>query len=241
MAELVHENVRRPHAVGGDRAVQAENAAAAVRRAVHQDFDDVVRRVGDEVAKRLVLEREHVAFRVERIVRRTGRRSPVDALRRPRHAGLGGRRTQAPHVDVALAFLERRRGEQHGGEPPGIAFELASFGSRVAVTQDQEIELLRRIAAHVHLDPRAGVSRPDAALDEFVRRIDRHRPPSCAPSGAQNKDKSGALEGRKNVAQGASPGKLLFSSRIRFTLSSTHRPCQFSEVPPCSPILRRWS
>src|SRR5438445_808826 len=60
MPELVDEDVRRPDAVGRDGAVQPEDAAAAVRRAVHEDLHGVVRRVGRDVAERLVVEREHV-------------------------------------------------------------------------------------------------------------------------------------------------------------------------------------
>ena len=66
-------------AVGGDRAVQAVDAAAAVRRGVGQDLDHLVRRVRGDVAKRLVLERQHVALGIEGVVGGADRRAPVDA------------------------------------------------------------------------------------------------------------------------------------------------------------------
>src|SRR5262245_21301371 len=100
MTELVHEDVRRPHAVGRDGAVQTENAAAAVGSAVDENLDDVVRRVGGDVAERLVLEGEDVTLRVERVEHRADRRATIDALRRPRYTGLRRRRREAPHVDV---------------------------------------------------------------------------------------------------------------------------------------------
>ena len=160
MAELVDEDVRRPRAVGGDGAVQAEDAAAAVGRAVGQDLDDVVRRVRGDVAERPVLEREDVALGVERVVGRADRRPPVDALRRPRDAGLrrGGR--ESPDVDVALPFLERRGREEHGDQPPRVALELAALARGVAVAENQQVELRRRIAALVQRDAAAaGVRR----------------------------------------------------------------------------------
>ena len=130
MPELVHEDVRRPDAVGRDGAVEAVDAAAAVGRAVGQDLDDVVRRVRGDVAERLVLEREHVALGVERVVGRADRRPAVDVLRRPRDARLRRRGRQPPDVDVALAFLERRRREQRRGQPLRVALELRRARAR---------------------------------------------------------------------------------------------------------------
>ena len=96
MAELVDEDVRRPHAVGGHGAVQAVDAAAAVGGAVGQDLDDVVRRVGGEVAEGAVVEGEDVALGVEGVVGRADRRAPMNALRRPRHARLRRRAARGP-------------------------------------------------------------------------------------------------------------------------------------------------
>src|SRR6185295_8099970 len=93
MTELVHEHVGRPHAVGRDGAVETEDAAATVGRAVDEDLDHVVRRVGGDVAKRLVLEGEDVSLRIERVVGRADGRAAIDVLRRPRYTGLRGRWT----------------------------------------------------------------------------------------------------------------------------------------------------
>src|SRR5262249_41018838 len=152
MTELVHEDVRRPYAVGRDRAVQAVDAAAAVGRAVDENLDDLVRRVGGEVAKRLVLEAEDVALRIERVVGRSDRRAPIDPLRWTRDARRSCGRHESPHVDVTLAVLERRRGKERRDEPSRIALELPALGGRVAVAEDEEVELRRRIAGFVQLD-----------------------------------------------------------------------------------------
>ena len=80
-------------------------------------------------------------------------------LRRPRDARLRRRRAQPPDVDVALPLLERRRREQHGDQPPRVALELAALARGVAVAENQQVELRRRIAALVQLDQRAGVRR----------------------------------------------------------------------------------
>ena len=127
-----------------------------------EDLDDVVRRVGRDVAERLVLEREDVALGVEGVIRGADRRSPVDVLRRPRDARLRGRRDEAPHVDVALPLLERRRREQRGHQPPRVALEFLALARRVAVPENQQIELRRRVAALVQLDqrPASGASAP---------------------------------------------------------------------------------
>src|SRR5262249_1676415 len=168
MAELVHENVRRPHAVGGDGAVEAVDAPAAVRGAVHQNLDDVVRRVRGDVAKRLVVEREDVALRVERAVCGAQGRWTINVLRRTRHARLRGGRYQPPDVDVALPLLEWRGAEQRRYETLGVALELRSLARGVAVAEDQQIELLRRLAGFMQFDQRAGVRRLRAPQHEFV-------------------------------------------------------------------------
>src|SRR5262249_34258327 len=57
-----------------------------------------------------------------------------------------------------------------------IALELRPLARSVAVTEDQQIELGRRIAALVQLDQRSGVGRLGAVGDELVRGIDGERP-----------------------------------------------------------------
>src|SRR5258706_15446752 len=102
MTEFVHEDVRGPRAIGRDGAVQAEDPATTVRRAVGENLDDIVGGVTRNVAKRFVLVRQHVALRVERVVARPEGGAAIDSLRGPRDARLGRTWTQAPDVDVAL-------------------------------------------------------------------------------------------------------------------------------------------
>src|SRR6202158_1342033 len=100
----------------------------------------------------------------------------MDALRWARNARLSGRRHESPHVDLALALLERRRLKQGVREPAGVALELAALGGGVAVPENEEIQLLRRIAHVVNLDQRTGRRRWHASFDELVRGIDGPRP-----------------------------------------------------------------
>src|SRR5213076_740495 len=79
-------------------------------------------------------------------------------------------------VDVALALLERRGREQRSDEAPRVALELRSLARRVAVTENEEVQLRRRIAALVERDQPSGVGRGRATLDELVGGIDGERP-----------------------------------------------------------------
>ncbi len=175
MTELVHEDVRRPDAVGRDGAVEAEDAAAAVGGAIRQNLDEFVRRVRRDVAEGLVLEGQHVALGIERVVGGADRRLPVDMLRRSRDPRLRGRRTEAPDVDVGLPLLERRGRQQRGDQPACVALELGPFARGVAVAENQEVQLRRGIAAAVQRDERARI-RSRRRRDELVSRIDGHRP-----------------------------------------------------------------
>jgi hypothetical protein len=65
--------------------------------------------------------------------------------------------------------------QQRGDQPPGVAFELAAFGSGVAIAENQKIELPVRRATFVQLDQRPRWKR-SVLQDELVRRIDRKRP-----------------------------------------------------------------
>ena len=89
MAEFVDENIRRPQAVGGDGAVEIEDAAASVGGAVDQDFDELVGREGGNVAEAAVLKRQDVALGAEGVVGGAYRSATVNAGRWPRNAGLG--------------------------------------------------------------------------------------------------------------------------------------------------------
>jgi hypothetical protein len=68
MSELVYEDVRCPHAVGGNGAVEPENPSPAVGISIHQDFDELIRRKLRNLAKRVIVEREYVALAVECVI-----------------------------------------------------------------------------------------------------------------------------------------------------------------------------
>src|SRR6185369_8469813 len=101
-----------PQAVGSDGRIQAVDAAAAVRLAVHENLDHVVRRERGGVAKRSVVEGQDVTLRPEGIVGGANRRPPMLAGGGPGDPGLGGGWTQAPDVEVGPVFLEGRSGKQ---------------------------------------------------------------------------------------------------------------------------------
>src|SRR5262245_2844035 len=96
--------------------------------------------------KARVVEREDVTLRIEGIVSRTHRCPAMNALRRPRHTRRRRRWDEPPHVDVTLALLEWRGREQYAHQTAGVALELATLGRRVAVAEDQQVELARWVA-----------------------------------------------------------------------------------------------
>src|SRR5438093_4352245 len=63
------------------------------------------------------------------------------ASRRTGNPRFGSGRADSPNIEVAAALLEWRRGEQHVYEAPRVRFELPSLGCRVAVSQDQQVDL----------------------------------------------------------------------------------------------------
>src|SRR5215208_3916086 len=108
VSELVDEDVRRLVAVRRDRAVEPEDAAAAVGARVRQNLDEFVRRKRRGFTQLPVLEREDVTLRAEGVVRRAERRAAVDARRRPRNAGFDGWWHESPHIELAAVLLVRR-------------------------------------------------------------------------------------------------------------------------------------
>ncbi len=175
VAELVHEDIRRPRAVGGHRRIQVEDTAASISLPVRQDLDDVVRRLARQIAKRAVVERQDVALGPERVVGRANRRPPVHAGRRAGNTRRPGRRTQSPDVEVGLARLERLVREQDVDQAFGVALELGPVGGRVAITQDQQIDLGSRVAVPQEFQHRPG-RRRRGPIDEDVGRVDEQRP-----------------------------------------------------------------
>ena len=174
MPELVDEDVVGKLMIGRDGAVEVEDAAAAVGLAVDHDLDDVVGSPRCQVAERPILEGQHVALRAEGVVGGADRRAPVNAVRRPGDARCGGRRTQAPDVEVVAPLGERRLGEERLGETLGVGDELAALGGGVAVAQEQQVDLGRRIA--VVLDGDASRVGHRGRVDEHVARVDGEGP-----------------------------------------------------------------
>ncbi len=214
VTELVHEDVRGKGVVGGHRAVEVVDTAAAVGAAVDHDLDHVVRRKRRQAPERAVVEGEHVAFRAEGVVGRADRVAAVHAQRRPRDAGLASRRHEAPHVEVLAAFLERRGLEQDGHEAAGVGLELAPFGGGVAVAEQQQIDLVRRIAVALQGQDLAGAGVGHGRAHEHVLWIHGgrpHRRPLIA--GAALADLHGDRRGRRGEAQrlveGARDGRRL--------------------------------
>src|SRR5207247_1467910 len=64
----------------------------------------------------------------------------MHASRRTGNPRFGSGKADTPNIEVAAALLEWRRGEQHVYEAPRVRFELPSHGSRVAVSQDQQVD-----------------------------------------------------------------------------------------------------
>ena len=99
----------------------------------------------------------------------------MDSERRARDAGVRRGRAETPHVEVVAPFLERRGGEEHVHQPPRVLFELASFARRVAVAEEQQVDLVRGIAGALQRDQLTGGSRA-RIVDRRVARIDEQRP-----------------------------------------------------------------
>src|SRR6185295_16956205 len=101
----MNEHVIRERIVDCDRAVEIEDAPAAVRAAVRENLDEFVRRELRDIAKPLVVERENVSFGTESVVSRE--RIAIDSSRWARDSGLRSRRTQSPDIEIRSMFLER--------------------------------------------------------------------------------------------------------------------------------------
>ncbi len=173
VAELVDEDVRRPEAVGGDRAVLAEDPAAAVGPACSS---------GSRRTRRA----RTTPRRGRRGSRRSGCSARCRTRRRSRRAATGGGRPidgrempdssaggQSAHTLKSLApRLEGLDGEEQVRQPPRVLLELAALGRGVAVAEDQEVDLRRR-ARPLLLDGDDGARRGRRGrVDEDVFRVD---------------------------------------------------------------------
>src|SRR6185369_15028016 len=111
MPKLVYEYVVRESIIGSDSTVKIEDAAATVRTTINNHFDKLVRRELRGSSQRAIVERQHISFRSERVVRGADRRVAIDSGRGSRDPRLGCRRTQAPHVEAPSILFKRRRRE----------------------------------------------------------------------------------------------------------------------------------
>ena len=175
VAEFVDEEVRRPFVVGGSRAEQAVDTAAAVDLGVGQDLDEVVRRRRSDAAHVLVVEGQHVSLGAECVVGRPERCVAVGVRRRPGYAGHRRRRRQCPDVEVVLAFPERRGREQNVREFSCPGDELVLLILRVAVAEYEQVDFRCRIAVIEDGDRLPGVGR-GFAMHHVILGVDRQPP-----------------------------------------------------------------
>jgi len=99
----------------------------------------------------------------------------VDPERRPRDPRLRRGRAEPPDVEVVAPFAERLDLEQDPHQPARVPFALAALGRGVAVAEDQEVELLGRLARALESDQLAG-RRRRRRVDQQVVGIDHRRP-----------------------------------------------------------------
>ena len=137
MAELVHEDVVAPVVVGSHGAELAEDAAAAIGLAVDHDLDEIIWRVLRQLPERAVVQGQDVTLAAKDVVARANGRRAVDAGGRTADAGFLRRHRQRPDIEVRGPLLERRHAEQVIGQCTRALFELAHFGGRIAIAQQQ--------------------------------------------------------------------------------------------------------
>ncbi len=148
------EHVFGERAAHGCRRLVVEDPAAAVGPLVDEDLDELVRGGGRRVPQRPVVERQHVAFRVEDVVLRRHRRPAVDAGVRPVHAALGRGQLQGAHVKIRPPAPEGLVREQRLDEPRRVSLELRQFRLGVAFTDEQKVHFgFRRAALDQAADP----------------------------------------------------------------------------------------
>src|SRR5262249_47107306 len=140
MSEFVDKDVGRPQTIRRNGAVQTKYPAAPVRLAIHENLHEIIGRVGCVVPEGTVIEREDVALRAKSIISGAEWRSSMDSRRRTRDPGFRRLWAQGPHVEVALALLERRGRKEKCGQPPGVFFKLAALAGGVPIADDKEID-----------------------------------------------------------------------------------------------------
>src|SRR6185295_5833287 len=144
MSELVHKNVICKSVVHRDGAVEIKDSAAAVRAAVGEYFDEFVRSKLCDLAQALIVERENVALRSKGIVRRD--RVAIDSGGWSRDSGLQRGRTKPPDVKIGAMLFEGRGREEDSDQAARVGLELSEFTRGVAITQQKQVNLRRRVA-----------------------------------------------------------------------------------------------
>jgi hypothetical protein len=180
VAEFVHENIGGLGAVRGDRAVKIEDATAAVSAGIGNDLDEFVRGELRDFSKSAIIIGKEVPFGAENVVGGAERRGAVNTGGRPGNAGFMGRRTDRPDVEIFAARFERFGGEKSIEKAPGISLEFLQLPGRVAIAENQEVDLGLRIAIVLDLD--------DGRGSELFRAV--------------NIDVGGVRERRPNLAKG---------------------------------------
>src|SRR5262249_60028093 len=140
---------------GGDGAVEAEAAPAAVGVAVDQDLHELVGSEGRHVAEGAVVEGEDVALAAEGVIGRPDAAPAMDAGGRARDARLARLGAETPDVEVLLPLLEGRMGEEDRHQPARVLLELRALLPRVAVAEDEKVHLGLGRARAQKLDERA--------------------------------------------------------------------------------------
>src|SRR5580704_6890305 len=113
MPELMNENIRRPFAIGCHGRVQIEDSAATIGLAIHQNFNELVRRVRSEIAQGAVLGSKNVALGIEGVVGGAERGAVMNAARRTRNARFFRRRAQSPDVEIGTVLAKGRAGKKY--------------------------------------------------------------------------------------------------------------------------------
>src|SRR5690606_28699062 len=98
--------------------------------------------------------RQDVPFGAECVVSAADGVTPVDPVGRTRNARLDCCRNYAPDVEVGPALFEGGRGKQRVDQPTSVLLEFATLCLGVSIAQNQQIDLVGRIAVHFELQDR---------------------------------------------------------------------------------------
>src|SRR5947207_2503269 len=106
MTKFMYENIFGKRAVDTGGRLIVEDPAAAVCFLVDENLQEVVRRGRRDIAHAVIVERQHVALRIEDVVLHAGRGAPIVARARPMHSALRLDEIERAHIEITLAALE---------------------------------------------------------------------------------------------------------------------------------------